>query len=187
MPVESPDLIPPPETISLSLRFRYGWCELSIDDGERTERIAATTLHDAFADLVAAVVALARGSRCQAVMWGGEGRGWFLDLSVDAAGGIGLAVHAMRDSEWHRSAQQWRPVRGELLFEAYGDLADFAVRLAREIRRVEVTEVDATGFMTHWGWKFPRAAFEELERLTGPLGYKPYEAEYYEERPVDGP
>jgi hypothetical protein len=155
------------------LEFSFGWCALELTAGDKRIRVRASTLSNAFNDLLDAVVCLLRGSRSQSVIWGGEGSGWFIDASLDHAGGLGLVVHEMADDRWLRPGDAWRPIRGPVVFDAYGDFAQFAVSIAHQVRAVRARYTDPTGYMPHWGWSFPQSKFDLLQDLTSPLGYKP--------------
>lgn len=155
------------------LDFSHGWCGLRLRSGDLDFYMRASSLSNAFGDLVDAVTNILGGSRSQSVIWGGEGRGWFIDISLDHAGGLGLAVHEMADDRWLRPAAEWRPVRGALAFDAYGDVGHFVVAFTHQVRTARVRHTDSTGYMPHWGWWFPQAKFDLLQDLAEPLGYKP--------------
>jgi hypothetical protein len=170
----------------LTLGFRHGWCTLTVSDLDgNVVTLKATTLRDAFADLLHAVLALLDGSPCQSVPWMGEGRGWFIDMYAAADDALGVAVHGMRDPDALLLGRPWVPVRAGVELETVTSLRSFAIALAHLTRQVELDDADATGLIPHWGFKIPRIAFAELERRTTPWGYRPRSSDEYAERRRD--
>jgi hypothetical protein len=41
------------------------------------------------------------------IIWGGEGQGCFIDLSIDVADNIGFVVHNMNNPRWLSPADSW--------------------------------------------------------------------------------
>lgn len=165
--------------LPVSISFEYGWCTLSLG-GDPGATLRATWFRDAFSDLLRAMNALLDGSRCQSVIWMGEGRGWFLDLFAGVPDGLGVAVHTMRDPDDLLLGRRWSPARGEVVFETFSALSGVTVALADVVRQVELAEVDATDVITSWGWRFPRAEVAELERRAALWGYRPRSREEYQ-------
>ncbi|WP_459215508.1 hypothetical protein [Pseudonocardia sichuanensis] len=148
----------------MALEFRYGWCTLRLASGPHEVSIKATTMHDAFADLLDAVNGMAGGRVCQSVLWGGEGRGVFLDLTLAHRVEVGLVVHEMADPNWLRPGVHWVPERGAVAFAtncAFPQLMDV---LATEVGRARRRYADRADHMEHWGWDFPVAQYEALLR-----------------------
>lgn len=171
----------------LTLSFRHGWCTLTIADLDgNVASLKATTLRDAFADLLRGVLALLDGNPCQSVLWMGEGRGWFIDLYADSDDALGVAVHSMRDPDTLLLGRPWTPVRDAVEFETVTSLRRFAVALAHLTRQVELVDADSTGFIAHWGFKIPLMESAELERRTTPWGYRPRTALEYASSRLEG-
>lgn len=124
----------------------------------------ATTLRDAFTDLLVAVNRLAVDSVCQSVIWGGEGRGVFIDMTLAHDFEVGLVIHEMTDPNWLRPGVQWVPERGERLFAVNCDVAQLLRALTAEVGRVRDEYVDSEGHIEQWGWDFPGAQYDELIR-----------------------
>jgi hypothetical protein len=167
---------PPPSAtreFDMSLSFLNGWCDLAVGFGDEQITIRASTLSNAFNDLLDAVVDLAQGRQCVSVMWGGEGNGAFVDLALDATEHLGMVIHEMADSNWFSPALRWAPARGPVLFTAYVAFSDFARKIGRELRKIRVQHTDITGYMPHWGWTYPQAKFEHFENLMARRGFKP--------------
>ncbi|GDY32410.1 hypothetical protein [Gandjariella thermophila] len=163
----------PNPVFELSLTFLNGWCDLYLEYGDEQLTIRATTLSNAFNDLVDASIDLAQGRQCVSVMWGGEGNGAFVDLALDATEYLGVVVHEMADSNWFSPALRWAPARGHALFTAYVSFSEFARKLGRELRKIRVQHTDITGYMPHWGWSYPQARYELFESLMARRGFKP--------------
>jgi hypothetical protein len=157
----------------LNLTFLNGWCDLSLEFGDEQLTIRATTLSNAFGDLVDAAIDLAQARQCVSVMWGGEGNGAFVDLALDATEYLGVVVHEMADANWFSPALRWAPARGQALFTAYVSFSEFARKLGRELRKIRVQHTDITGYMPHWGWSYPQARYEQFENLMARRGFKP--------------
>src|SRR5207244_3462547 len=88
--------------IDMEFTFRHGWCTLRLISDQQDISIKATTMRDAFTDLLIAVNRLAVGSVCQSVVWGGEGRGAFIDMTLAHDFELGLVIHEMADPNWLR-------------------------------------------------------------------------------------
>lgn len=161
------------DQLFLSFRFRYGWCTLTARKCSSTIEIKATTIRDAFSDLLQAVTSLICDLECVSTIWGGEGDGYFLDMTRDGSDNIGLSIHAMKHPIWLSPRDHWTPTRGEEVFNCYLSLAELVRVFGREARRAKLVYADGTGYMEHWGWSFPVTQFSTFEKRAARFGYKP--------------
>jgi hypothetical protein len=160
--VPDPQAAPEQPDVELGLEFRYGWCTLRLRSGEQEVRLRATTLRDAFTDLLTAVDHLTAGSVCQSVIWGGEGQGAFIDMPLAHESEAGLVIHEMVDSNWLRPGVGRLPERGHRLFGANCDFSQLLAALSVEATRVRDEYADRANHMEHWGWDFPTTEYENL-------------------------
>lgn len=145
-----------------SFRFRHGWCTLHLAISGQDFAVKATTMRDAFSDLAGAMVNLTRGAVCESVIWGGEGEGAFIDLSVTHTLEGGIAVHEMTDPNWLRPGLHWTPTRGSVKFSANFFLPRFVTSFVAALEQVRLDWADERGHIAHWGWDFPYALHAEL-------------------------
>lgn len=161
------------DSLNIDFSFRHGWCSLALSFGDAVVEVRASTLYDSFSRLVRGVDELLSGNECVSVIWGGEGRGWFVDLSIDVSDNIGLVLHVMENPRWLSPADSWTPVRGEAIFQAYVPASHFCRRYGDALQRARSEYADAVGYMEHWGWSFPVIEYLEFERVASRKGYRP--------------
>ncbi|MEU7148700.1 hypothetical protein AB0B15_11770 [Streptomyces sp. NPDC045456] len=155
-------------TDAVEFRFRSAWCELTLDLDTRRHTFRATGLNDVFGHLAVAVAALARpGSetRLQAVLWGDEPGGVFLDFASSVADHLALVVHPLANRTWITSPE-WTPVRGK---EVLQHVAPRRVFLSAFLRGFEAagTASGPSGAIAGWPHPFPAAAVAELRGALG--------------------
>jgi hypothetical protein len=159
--------------LNIDFSFRHGWCNLIASTGEATVEVQASTLYDSFSRLTWGINQLLSGNECVSIIWGGEGRGCFIDLSIDVADNIGFVVHNMKNPRWLSPADSWMPIRGEAMFQAYSAANHFCRSYGSALRRVRIEYADATDYMEHWGWSFPVDEYLRFERHASRKGYRP--------------
>jgi hypothetical protein len=121
-------------------------------------------MRDAFTDFLVAVNNLAAGSVSESVIWGGEGRGLFIDMTLAHDFEVGLVIHEMADPNWLRPGAQWLPERARRLFGTNCAFPQLLQTLSDEVARVRDEYVDSENHMEQWGWDFPIAQHEDLIR-----------------------
>jgi hypothetical protein len=117
------------------------------------------------------------------VIWGGEGSGRFIDLTLNREGELAVVVHLMRDARYLEPGRSWLPERGEVEGHFLFDIKAFCRDLAGELRRVQALYSDQTGYMPHWGWRFPHDLYDKVERRAIAFGYVPQEMVSGRDRP----
>jgi hypothetical protein len=145
--------------------FRYGWCTLTLRGagGERWS-FKATRIINSFDFLLRAFIDIASGRNCSAVIWAGEGSGVFIDLAMVRGKRIVIVVHGMQSPEYIAADDDWLPARGHVEATVSLDVHEFWIELVQELRRVRVEYADSVGNMEQWGWAFPGAYFDRIER-----------------------
>jgi hypothetical protein len=159
--------------LDIGFSFEHGWCDLAVSAVGASVEVRASTLYDSFGRLLRGVNELLTGTECVSIIWGGEGRGCFLDLSIDVADNIGFVVHAMGNPRWLSPADSWVPIRGEAMFQAYSSAGRFCRSHGGALRRVRAEYADVADYMEHWGWSFPVDDYLKFERHASRKGYRP--------------
>lgn len=155
----------------LGFEFTYGWCALTARCDGSSVTLRASTIVDSFRNLIKAVVHLLDGEPLASAAWIGEGSGYFVDLALSGRDGIAIVIHEMRDGEC--AAGDWAPARGSVVFTMRCGLGAFCVDLAHELRRLQATYADNSGYMKDWGWRFPADLYTDVEQYAIRFGYRP--------------
>lgn len=153
----------------VKFEFRYGWCTLTISVPGVEISIKATGMLDFFADLVLCFENLLAGVRSQSCIWGGEGRGWFIDMTSNWNGEFALVVHEMADGDYLRPGTKWLPIRGRVISSLLADLDGLGIALVSALEEVKLHYSDEQGHMPDWGWEFPRLPYVRLRERLEPL------------------
>jgi hypothetical protein len=126
--------------------------------------LQATRIINSFDFLLRAFIDIASGRNCSAVIWAGEGSGVFIDLAMVRGKRIAIVVHGMQSPEYIAADDDWLPARGRVEAAVSLDAHEFWIELAQELRRVRVEYADSVGSMEQWGWAFPDAYLDKIER-----------------------
>lgn len=161
-------------SLSLRIRFSYGWCILAMSTEGQSVEIRNHWLNDGFPELVDSVNLLLHGKQSVSCRWQLESSGGsFIDLVTDPESGLNIAVHELYYPDANTTAGVWSALRGNAVFTAHVPLKDFVVQFAGALRTVRTLAVDASGMIAHWRYPFPQAGFELIERKAKGYGYKP--------------
>jgi hypothetical protein len=126
----------------------------------------ATALTDTFGQLAQAVAALATtesDTLLQAVLWGDEPGGVFLDFATVVPDHLALVVHELAIRDWivGVAAPDWMPVRGKALFTALAPRRALAADFLEAFITVE-SSLTADGAIPGWPHPFPAQAVGAL-------------------------
>ena len=156
------------ELEAVEFRFSAAWCELALSLGADRRAFRATGLNDAFGQLAGAVAALARpgAEKClQAVLWGDEPGGVFLDFASAVSDHLTLVVHTVAIRTWI-TAPDWTPVRGEAVLQHVASRRELAGAFLRGFEAVGAASGPG-GAIASWPHPFPAAAVTGLRDALG--------------------
>ncbi|MCQ4084364.1 hypothetical protein NGB36_28230 [Streptomyces sp. RB6PN25] len=151
-------------------QFSAGWCELALGSGAQRRAFRATGIDDAFRHLAQAVAALAHPEpeTClQAVLWGDEPGGVFLDFATVAPDHLALVVHALAIPNWITgTAAQWMPIRGEVLLKQLAPRQELVTAFLHGFTAAGAT-AGPDGSIAGWPHPYPAAAVTEIRDALG--------------------
>jgi hypothetical protein len=165
-------------TVQVSASTRYGWCDLTISDGERSLMVRATLLINAPAQLIHAFLELARGTYLTAAAWGAAPGGVFIELARTHRRDLPLimgsiTIHEMADKDWIGNLIEppWRPVRGPVQFFADAEIGEFLGRFVRALEPVRTAFGDGA-LRREWQVEWPEADWAELTNRVAAGDYR---------------
>ena len=158
-----------PDELSVDFRFTAGWSALTLTIGPISRTFQATAINDAFgalAEAVAELAAVEHETRLQAVLWGDEPGGVFLDFATVAPDHLALVVHSMADPHWlvGIDAPDWMPIRGSVLFTHLAPRKDLVAAFSDGF--TEVRELSAAdGCVEGWGHPYPTTPVSRIRSV----------------------
>lgn len=162
----------------INVSFKTGWCALSVTAEGETVEVSTETLRDSFTELVHSVAEICRGWQASSCRWAREvGGGYFIDIGRDPSDHLHLVIHeAASSNEDTTYRDSWSLVRTRAVLVAHIDFGTFIQRFAGALRRIRTVDTDAAGYIPSWGWTYPTAEAEEIERYARRYGYRPAES-----------
>lgn len=159
--------------VQLDFSFPRGTLSVQAKLGEDRYTFRATNLIDWFSPLVFSVQDLVKGRPVTSSALGDEPGGVFIDIGRSGSEAYGVAFHLSHGAEELVGSKSWLPIRGQLLGAHAVDVHQFTVRFVQALAVVRARDVDHTGLIRDWGFRFPESEFHFLERQAYRSGYRP--------------
>lgn len=165
--MSSPDDLP---ALEVKLDVSRGWLNMRLEEKDSLVEVTATGLTDCLSDLARSVLDISGNRLASSCLMPGEPRGFFVDFVKRSYDSCGVAVHATNTSD---NGDLLIPFRGNLLFSASVPLRKVVIAFSTALASLQVRHSDAHGYMAEWGWRFPRAVLEDIERSAWRFGHRP--------------